>query len=44
VRELLDVLDEDTAARSSALDPICGQPAVPMNFSRDNIVEVAFDE
>jgi DNA repair exonuclease SbcCD ATPase subunit len=44
VRELLGVLDEDAAARASALDPICGGPAVAMNFTRDEITVVAFDK
>jgi chromosome segregation ATPase len=44
VHELLEVLDEDSVARAPDLDPICGSPAVPMNFSRDNVVEVSFDK
>jgi chromosome segregation ATPase len=44
VRELLGVLDEDAAARASALDPICGGPAVPLNFTRDETPEVVFDK
>lgn len=44
VRDLLAVLDEDAAARVPTGDPICGSPAVPMNFTRDEVVEVAFEK